>query len=131
MKFRYKKYGPGVLRPVIPIVVVHKENKLNYEVLVDSGSDVNIFDANLAETLGLTLTSGEKSKVAGITGVEEPMYINPINLIVGGHLFKDVKVGFLKQIGEYGYGVAGQKGFFDIFKVTFDLKKEEIELKPR
>ena len=131
MKFRYKKYGPGVLRPVIPIVAVHKENQLNYEVLVDSGSDVDIFDANVAETLGLTLTSGEKSKVAGITGVEEPMYTHPINLIVGGHLFKDVNVGFLKRIGDYGYGVVGQKGFFDLFVVKFVLKKEEIELKTR
>ncbi|OGY21242.1 MAG: hypothetical protein A2126_00065 [Candidatus Woykebacteria bacterium GWB1_45_5] len=131
MKFRYKKYGPGVLRPVIPIAVVHKENQLTYEVLVDSGSDVNIFDANLARPLGLNLTSGERAKVSGITGVDEPMYVHPVDLIIGGHLFKDVKVGFLKQIGEYGYGVVGQKGFFDLFKVTFDLKKEEIELKPR
>jgi hypothetical protein len=27
--------------------------------------------------------------------------------------------------------VVGQRGFFDIFVVKFDLLKEEIELKPR
>ena len=70
-------------------------------------------------------------KVAGITGVEETYFIHKLNLKVGGHLFKDVEIGFLEQIGQYGYGVVGQKGFFDIFVVKFDLKKEVIELKPR
>jgi hypothetical protein len=129
MKFRYKKYGPGILRPVVPVEVIYKERPVPYEVLVDSGADGNIFDASLAPILDIDLTSGEKSKVSGITGVEEPMYVHTVDLVVGGHLFKGAKVGFLKQIGEYGYGVVGQKGFFDLFKVTFDLKKEEIELK--
>ena len=29
------------------------------------------------------------------------------------------------------YGIVGQKGFFDIFVVKFDLLKEEIELRAR
>lgn len=29
------------------------------------------------------------------------------------------------------YGIVGQKGFFDLFIVRFDLLKEEVELKPR
>jgi len=70
-------------------------------------------------------------KVAGITGVEETYFIHKLNLKAGGHLFKDVEIGFLEQIGQYGYGVVGQKVFFDIFVVKFDLKKEVIELKPR
>ena len=34
-------------------------------------------------------------------------------------------------IARLGYGVVGQKGFFEIFVVKFDLLKEEIELKQR
>lgn len=131
MKFRYKKYSPQISRPVIPIEVEHRGKKIRYEVLVDSGADINIFDAEIAQVLGIDLTSGEKSRVSGITGVEKPYYIHKVNLIVGGQSFNNVKVGFLKEIGSYGYGVVGQSGFFDLFIVRFDLHKHEIDLKPR
>ena len=131
MKFRYKKYAPGILRPVIPIEIIHKNLTVPYEVLVESGSDLNIFDAQIADILGVKLHSGKLSSVSGITGVEETYYAHKLDLKVGGHLFKDVEVGFLKQIGKYGYGIVGQRGFFDIFIVKFDLLKEEIELKLR
>lgn len=131
MKFRYKKYAPGVLRPVIPIEIIFGEKTVPYEVLVDSGSDNNIFDAQIAEILGVDLFSGKKSLVSGITGVAEPIYLHKLDLKVGGQLFEDVEVGFLKKISPFGYGVVGQKGFFDTFVVKFDLLKEEIEVKPR
>lgn len=131
MKFRYKKYGAGILRPVIPIEVIYKDITVPYEVLVDSGADSNIFDAQITQVLGLELTSGRHAKVAGITGIEESFYVHSLDLKIGGHLLKNVEVGFLKQMGRLGYGVVGQKGFFDLFVVKFDLKKEVVELKPR
>lgn len=53
-----------------------------------------------------------------------------MTLKVGGWPYS-VKVGFLPNIARLSYGVVGQKGFFDIFVVKFDLLKEEIELKER
>jgi hypothetical protein len=38
--------------------------------------------------------------------------------------------GFSSSISPYGFGVLGQYGFFDLFIVKFDFKKEEIEIKP-
>lgn len=131
MKFRYKKYAPGILRPIIPIEIITKHTALTYEVLVDSGSDANIFSSELAHLLGIDLTKGDKGEVAGITGKSKPFYFHEIDIKVGGNLFRNIRVGFLKDIGEYGYGIVGQKGFFDIFVVKFDLVKEEIELKVR
>ncbi len=55
MKFGYKKYGPGIFRPVIPIEVIYNGTAVPYEVLVDSGADICIFDAQIAEILGLLL----------------------------------------------------------------------------
>lgn len=40
-------------------------------------------------------------------------------------------VGFSHDIARRGFGILGQKGFFDIFVVKFDLIKREIELKER
>lgn len=131
MKFRYKKYAPGIIRPVIPIEIIFEDKMVSYEVLVDSGADCNIFDAQIADILQIKLTSGKKSEIAGITGTVESFYIHKLDLKVGGYLVKDVEIGFLKQIGQHGYGIVGQKGFFDIFIVKFDLIKEEIELKNR
>lgn len=37
----------------------------------------------------------------------------------------------LKKPSKHGYGLLGQKGFFDIFIVKFDLIKKEIDIKPR
>jgi len=60
MKFRYKKYGPGILRPVIPVEIAHQDRSVPYEVLVDSGADFCIFDSQIGELLGIDITRGEK-----------------------------------------------------------------------
>lgn len=129
MKFSYKKYDPSVSRPVIPITVGYKNNKIGYEVLIDSGADVNIFDAQIANVLGIVLRSGQKHNVTGINGKPEPYYVHTISISVGGHKHK-VKAGF-KVLGWMQYGVVGQKGFFDLYKIIFDKQKGSIELKPK
>jgi hypothetical protein len=130
MKFRYKKYATGLLRPVIPIEIIYKDKSVPYEVLIDSGADFCIFDAQIGEILGVPIEEDEQFEVAGITGEKEPIYLHLLEIKVGGWLYK-IKAAFLRKIGPYGYGVVGQKGFFDNFIVRFDLLKEEIELKPR
>ncbi len=130
MRFQYKKYGPGVLRPVIPVEISYKGRSVPYEVLVDSGADFCIFDAEIGELLGINIADGEPQTVGGITGALETYYVHMVTLKVGGWPHP-VKVGFLPNIARLGYGVVGQRGFFDIFVVKFDLLKEEIELKER
>lgn len=130
MKFRYKRYGPEIVRPVIPINITYGNRSVFYEALVDSGADSCIFDAEIGELLGIDLLSGHPETVGGITGVVETYYIHQVTLTVDGRSHR-VEVGFLQNIARLGYGVLGQKGFFDIFVVTFDYVKEELELKPR
>lgn len=129
MKFKYKKYAADILRPVIPIEIIHKELSVPYEVLVDSGADICIFDAQIGDILGIDLLKGKEQKVAGLTGIAESYFIHPITIAVGGWKY-NIEAGFLAHMGDFGYGVVGQKGFFDKFIVKFDLIKEEIELKP-
>lgn len=130
MKFRYKKYAPGVLRPVIPIEVSYGSRSVPHEVLVDSGTDFCIFDAQIGELLGINIENGVPDQVGGITGTLETYYIHPIAIRVGGWSY-NIKAGFLPNIARLGYGVVGQRGFFDMFTVKFDLLKEEVELKER
>ncbi len=103
MKFRYKKYGQ-VLRPVIEIRVRGKKDEsVRYEVLVDSGADLCLFDAEIGEAVGIKVADGKPREV------------------------------FMPQVAGRAmpYGLVGQRGFFDAFVVKFDLHKEEVELKQR
>ena len=129
MKFRYKKYGPRVLRPVIPIEIIKNSVEVPYEVLVDSGADLCIFDAHIAEILGIDILKGERQQVSGLTGFPEFYYLHEILIKVGGLEYK-TEAGFMSMRSS-AYGIVGQKGFFDIFVVKFDLLKEEIKLMER
>lgn len=127
MKFKYKKYAPGIIRPVIPVEVCYGKQSIPYEVLVDSGADLNVFDAQIGELLGINIQSGSAQHVSGITKGSEIYYLHKIRMLVGGHEFK-IKAGF-KKFDRLGYGIVGQKGFFEFFKVTFDRTRETVELK--
>jgi len=133
MNFRYKKYG-NVLRPVIPIKLSSLDNKisLGYEVLVDSGADLCIFHAEIGEELGIDIKKGKPQEVFGIGGKASIFYLHKIMIAVGGWPY-EIEAGFMPSVSGNirQYGVVGQKGFFDIFIVKFDLLKAEIELKQR
>lgn len=138
MKFNYFKFtlaqrseffGNAVLKPVIPIRISTERSSLRYAALIDSGADFSIFHAELAEYLGLDIHSGRKETFGGIQergGAEA--FLHKVTLNVGGWDYKTT-VGFSYDIAQHGFGILGQKGFFDIFVVKFDLAKEAIELK--
>ncbi len=127
MKFKYKRYGPDTLRPVIPIEVSFNSILVPYEVLIDSGADVCIFDSDIADILGINILKGIRREVIGITGVPEYYYLHRLTIIISGVKHK-TEVGFMK-LRNQTFGIVGQKGFFDKFIVEFDLQKAEIELK--
>ena len=129
MQFDYKKIAPGVLRPIIPIELLHKGNVLRYEVLVDSGADACIFPAEIGELLGIDVASGKKDSVTGITGVPQTYYLHPLSIRIGVLAYV-IEAGFLPHMADLGCGVVGQRGFFDLFRVVFDLQNERIELHP-
>ncbi len=130
MRFPYKRVAPGIIRPIIPIEVSYQDISIPYEVLIDSGADFCIFDAEIAEILGLLLTKGEKRHFAGVTGDKAFAYMHSVEMTIGGWSYQ-IEAGFASDIGPYAYGIVGQVGFFDKFIVKFDYLKEEVEIKPR
>jgi len=131
MKFRYKRYDSH-LRPVIPLKVKYGERAITYSALVDSGADSCLFDTQVAAELGIDLDkNGVPARVGGIAGQTATYFIHPVTIEIGGWPF-EIQAGFIPLVaGRFNYGVVGQEGFFDKFKVIFDLEKEEIELRPR
>lgn len=141
MKFKYKKiplserselFGFSILRPIIPIQLLgYDGSQFRYEALLDSGADTCIFDAGVAEALGIDVRSGTPMAFSGVQNSEaDKAYLHKLNLSVGGHKLS-IPTLFSYDLSTRGYGILGQRGFFDIFTVKFDYAKEEIELKER
>jgi len=140
MKFSYFKFplpqrseffGHSILKPIIPVELVGRTDTLRYAALIDSGADFCILDASIGETLGFDVRSGFVESFGGIqeSGASSA-YFHEVTLVVGGWKYQTT-VGFSYDIAKHGYGILGQKGFFDMFVVKFDFMKEQIELKER
>jgi hypothetical protein len=127
MRFDYKSYrqehGADIRRPVIEVVLRNLRDTtapvVAYEALVDSGSDRNIFPAELAEVLGIDLTAPDSIRYVGgvVAGERRPVYFHPIEMELGGLGGPSfwTMVGFMPQLSKAGYGLLGRKGFFDEF----------------
>ena len=140
MKFDYFKFplsvsseffGPAILKPIIPLEIEYNKQSLGYAALIDSGADFCIFDAEIGEYLGIDIKSGKREIFGGIQeSVPAEAFLHRVIVSIGGWPH-EVTVGFSHDIAKHGFGILGQRGFFDIFIVKFDLLKEEIELKPQ
>ena len=127
MKFRYARYSETVLRPVIPVLIRHGEQASAYELLVDSGADINVLPVEVAEDLGIELETGVPAEVVGATDEPQTVYIHEIQVTVGEHTFA-TRAAFKTVDGDDLYGLAGQRGFFDQFTITFNRHDEVVEL---
>lgn len=130
MKFDYTLLDGAFMRPYATIKVGSGKNTRRYKVLVDSGADINVFSASLAESLGLVLESGKLVEVRGATGTTANFYVHPISIEVAGQKF-DTTAAFADLPHLELAGLAGQQGFFDHFMVKFDAEAGEFELEPK
>jgi len=142
MQFPYRKFSspPNPAfpdrrhgrRPVIPVEVKYKGKAIKYLALIDSGADFCIFHAEIGKVLGIDITKGPKLDYVGITGEKEESFFHNVLINIGGWDRK-CYCGFSYKFNKskMPYGVLGQKGFFDLFKVSMDYGKSEIELKPK
>lgn len=131
MKFPYRKINlqnpfsskKFILRPIIPFSIKYKDRALRFEALIDSGADFNIFPIEIATKLGIILKDSGNTSFVG----------------VGGNIIDGTKAEVILEIGSYKIqtkvvfalvenGILGQYGFFDLFKVNFDLRKKIIEI---
>lgn len=118
----------SALRPAVPITLINGDEQLRYFALVDSGADFCIFHAEVGEQIGLDIESGKKLEFSGIE-VNKGLtaYFHQIDIQVGGYKF-GCYAGFSKDLEGLPYGLLGQVGFFDLFKISFEYGKERLEL---
>lgn len=129
MKFPYKKLSTGISRPIIPVDVFYKGKLIKYFALIDSGADINIFQKEIGDILGIDIESGRHGMVTGVVQADaQDYFIHPVTIQVGGWKY-NTEVAFMPNLSKNGHGLLGQKGFFNLFIIKFDNLKQEIELK--
>ncbi len=139
MKFKYHKFKvvgspfPTLTEkktPIISVFVKYRNRARRHYVLVDSGADNCIMHSKFGELMGIDVKSGIETKFYGINKKEYSIgYVHHVSLYVGDVVLKKVPVVFTDSIINETYGVVGQYGFFDKFKITFDYKNGSIDLK--
>ncbi len=133
MRFGYKKFrladGTELLKPIIPIGLLYNGRIIKYEALIDSGADFNIFNAEIGELFGIDIRSGKKMEFSGIAGEPFEVYLHNLTLEIGGWRY-NIMAGFSYEISPHGFGILGQKGFFNLFRVKFIHSKGTIEITP-
>lgn len=137
MKFKYFSYPtrdpnrPWKRLPLIPIKIINNSNNKSIQVyaLIDSGADKSLSTSEIAEILEIDLTKGKEETFSGIEGGMLTAYVINIDIqIIGDSRIIKIPIGFIPK-WKYPYIILGQEGFFDYFKIIFDRKKFEIELK--
>lgn len=138
LKFKYYRHGcqpnevfpqrRSILRPYINIAVKYKNKRQRIIALLDTGSDLCLFPADLGKYLGISVENGKQLPFAGISA-KGVAYFHKVTLEIGGWNH-DCIVGFSPDMDRMkAPPVLGHEGFFDRYEVIFNCKKEIIEVK--
>lgn len=94
--------------------------------LIDSGADFNLFPADIADSLGITVRKGEKFEHMGIGNVGITAYSHKVKLFLDGYNFTtEAHFSYDHKIP-----LLGRIGFFKYFKtVTFNENDKKLQLK--
>lgn len=116
-----------IFRPTIPIILVYKSKSTwDFQALVDSGSDRNLFPAELGEYLGIDIKKGTKRPIRGIGDYDIWSYTHNVKILTAGKSM-EVEVDFSY---EQKTPLLGREGFFNCFKeIIFNVKAKTITFK--
>ena len=120
-----------VWRPIVEIILLHKEKIVSYPVLIDSGADYNIFDSGVAEALEIKYTQGKKRQIYGLGAQPIKGYECSLDIRMFGLKTVHTKAIFTKELSSHAFGVLGNDGFFNHFRVEFNYTKKIIDVKQK
>lgn len=122
--------GKIVYKPLIHVRLSYtKTHKYTDPVwgIIDSGSDVCLCHKNIGMWLGINFKNEDRVKLKAANNQVFITYKARVVLYVCGLRYK-CTFYFTDELVKNYPVILGQIGFFDRFKVTFDLKKRDIEI---
>ncbi len=113
-----------IFRPMVTIKLSCDQSKsiIQFEALVDSGADENLFPAQMGEILGINFNGIKSETLTGIGGIKIKVYVTKIYIWILGERYS-TKANFSYEQDE---PVLGRKGFFDLFESVCFKEKERF-----
>jgi len=124
LTFDYEEIA-GKFYPVIPAELRANEKRFLTRVYVDSGASFSIFNAEIADYLGLDYRKGNKIYPAGIGG-HICAYLNEIFISLND-IEIHCKVLFSDEF-TVKFNLLGRAGIFDRFRICFDDTEKKLYL---
>src|SRR3990167_3435017 len=133
IRFRYTKFPPNIYFPVVDLIVTNPATKIPspaYKAIIDSGASGCILHASIGEFIGLDIKSGKRLSLKGVTEGGGEQYLHQVVLDIEGQLQILAEVGFSYDL-QCPFGLLGQREFFDVLKICFDLSRKQFEILPK
>jgi len=93
-------------------------------VLPDSGADACLFPLSLAILLKLDVLKLPKALTGGVGSQANVTYYDTITIDLGNGIVFSSYAGFTQGMDPVGFGLLGQSGFFDQYRVEFSHKQK-------
>jgi hypothetical protein len=96
--------------------------------IVDSGSEVTLFQGYIGDQIGLTVRSGPSHPIRLAAQSGAPLaYFHEVRMkVASGSVL--IMVGFCYELGVPA--LLGRHGFFEHFRVTFDPSRMGMQIEP-
>jgi len=128
-----------IFQPRVRFIVrsLDSRKSIIVEGIIDSGAEYCFFNHEIAEVLDIPIETGKIIEVCGVGGIR-PAYFHKVEFtfnLFGSkeNIIKyEINVGFFpKEEDKYTEPcLLGEYGFFNRFKVNFNLAKYNFELEP-
>ncbi len=125
ISFDYKEIK-GKIYPAIPIIILSKGKKIEIHAIIDSGSEVSLFDRELAKRLEIDYRLTKDIRYMGGVSGRLLVYVHQLEISVGNKTFP-CKIGFSDE-RTTSHNLLGRQGFFENFRITFDETNHKILL---
>jgi predicted aspartyl protease len=138
MKFKYRylrdSSGSGrnyIRLPLLQVQLGSGTNRTDVVGLVDTGATDCLFDRDVADALGITLTDSDpKREYFGVEGQPIFGHLHLIRFQIHGFSeWIEIEVGFVDT--KLPYQILGQSGFFDNYEISFQRYRGRFEIKSR
>ena len=127
MKFPYQFFRDSYF-PIIPVVIIKNDKKINTSAVVDSGASISIFNSSVTTPIELDIESGEKHIFQGASA-KLIGYIHAVRMVVGDKEF-ECNVAFSDELST-SFNLLGRETVFNNFRVCFDETGKTVEFVPR
>lgn len=130
-KYPYYIPAPNIYKPWIKVSLnyrkTHRITPASIVALVDSGADVCFCAKYIGEWLGIKFNRKQTSTFTTANTSQFIAIEETVTLIVCNKIF-DCRFFFANDLPKETPIILGQLGFFEKFKITFDLTNKEIEI---